>query len=49
MDINNNNNKSKPVLSLNYLRRISDNYNLTISQAEELFPDYKIIDNSIIK
>jgi len=33
-------------ISLNYLRRISDNYDLTLEKAKELFPDYEVVDTN---
>lgn len=38
--------KEKKV-SLQYLRRISDNYELTLEKAQEIFPQFEIVDNTI--
>jgi hypothetical protein len=34
-------------ISLNYLRRLSDNYNLTIEEAQKLFPKSIIVDTTL--
>lgn len=39
----------KEKISLNYLRRLSDNYKLTIEEAQKLFPESKIVDTSLEK
>ena len=36
----------KQTLSLNYIRRITDNYSLTLQEAQELYGDnFIIVDN----
>lgn len=40
-------NTKKEKISLNYLRRLSDNYKLTLEQAQRLFPESKIVDTNV--